>query len=71
MISQRSRSRGDRLDSAEKVWNRFTEYQKGYGLWLMGETEERWRQLIKKYPKIRHKEVYFESEKGLSNNTLI
>jgi hypothetical protein len=49
------------------VWDKLTPFQKG--LWVVDETEERWLQLKAKYPKIKYVEVYFESEKGLSEYT--
>lgn len=55
------------LKVKRNIWNGFSPFQKG--LWLVDETEERWLQLRKKYPKVKFVEVYFEAEKGLSNNT--
>ena len=52
----------------KKTWDSLSHFQKA--LWLVDETEERWLSLIRKYPKIAYKEVYFESEPGLSDNTL-
>jgi hypothetical protein len=50
------------------IWETLTPFQKG--LWVVDETEEQWLRLIKKYPSIKYVEIYFESEKGLSDNTM-
>ena len=57
-----------KMDGKEDVWNKFSPFQKG--LWVVDETEEQWLRLLKKYPKIKFRDIYFESEHGLSNNTM-
>ena len=57
-----------KIDGKKKIWDNFSPFQKA--LWVVDETEEQWMRLLKKYPKIKYQDIYFESEHGLSNNTM-
>ena len=56
------RSEDVRLKVSPHVWDSFDHFQRS--LWIVDETEARWCQLLKMYPTMNVREVYWENLNG-------